>query len=113
MAFLANLKERLFGPSEASKVETVKKPGKRSVMGALAMTLCFAAVFGLAMVQPAAAVTINLSVITDVINAFIGILEPITNLIIAIVPLWFVLQILAFIMGLLTAVLAMIKFNTH
>lgn len=60
---------------------------------------------------PVAAVDINLTIISDVINAFIDLIEPITNLIIAIVPLWFIMQILGFIMGLLAAVLAMIKFG--
>lgn len=61
---------------------------------------------------PAWAIDINLSVITDVINAFIDLITPITNLLIAIVPLWFIVQILGFIMGLLAAILAMIKFGT-
>jgi len=58
---------------------------------------------------PAQAVDINLSVITQTINAFIDLIEPITSLVIAIVPLWFVIAILGFVMGLLAAVLAMIK----
>lgn len=60
---------------------------------------------------PAAAAEINLTVISDVINAFTGIIEPITNLLISVVPLWFIMQILAFIMGLLAAILGMIKFG--
>jgi hypothetical protein len=65
----------------------------------------------MAVCQPAAATSINLSVISDVIDAFTGIISPITDLLIAIVPLWFIMQILAFIMGLLAAILGMIKFG--
>lgn len=95
--------------SETANPETVKKVDNKKrlvarIMGAFSVLLAL-----IAMVPPAAAVTVNLSVITDVINAFIGLLEPITNLIIAIVPLWFILSILSFIMGLLATVLAMIK----
>jgi hypothetical protein len=57
------------------------------------------------------AAEINLSVITEVINAFIDIIDPIVNLVVAIVPLWFIMQILGFIMGLLAAILAMIRFQ--
>lgn len=59
-------------------------------------------------VQPVSA-EINLSVITETVNAFIGLIEPITSLVIAIVPLWFVIMILGFIMGLLAAILNLIQ----
>ena len=62
-----------------------------------------------AFVAPYASAEINLSALTDVINAFIDVIDPITSLIIAIVPLWFVIMILGFIMGLLAAVLGIIK----
>jgi hypothetical protein len=55
-----------------------------------------------------ATATFNLSVITDVINAFIDLITPITNLVVAIVPLWFIMEILGFIMGLLALILGMI-----
>lgn len=54
---------------------------------------------------------INLSGITEVIDAFVGIIDDILELVLAIIPIWFVMQILAFIFGLLTAILAMIKFK--
>ena len=96
-----------FAPArEDAKQET----SKRSPLAALA-TLAVPFVFALCLaVQPAAA-EINLSVITEVINAFIDIIDPIVNLVVAIVPLWFIMQILGFIMGLLAAILAMIRFN--
>ncbi len=107
MATLAKIWNKLTGKADVVEVETMTKPVKKSLDHMLVATLAFA-IFA----APAMAVDINLTVISDVINAFIGILEPITNLIIAIVPLWFVLQILAFIMGLMGAVLAMIKFGS-
>jgi len=84
-------------------------PKARSWVPTLAVP--FALAFMLIAIQPAAAATINLTVISDVINGFIEIITPITNLVIAIVPLWFVMQILGFVMGLLAAILAMIKFS--
>ena len=97
-------------PANPETVTHKKKIGfaARLAMPAMALAV-FAAVAVL--VQPAAAVDINLSVITDVINAFIGIIEPLISLVIAIVPLWFILEILGFIMGVLAAILAMIKFK--
>lgn len=75
----------------------------------LAVPFALAFVFMLmALVAPASA-EINLTVITDVIDAFVGIIDDILELVIAIVPIWFVMQILGFIMGLLAAILAMIK----
>jgi len=86
-------------------------PKARSWVPTLAVPFALALMFMLIAIQPAAAATINLTVISDVINGFIEIITPITNLVIAIVPLWFVMQILGFIMGLLAAILAMIKFG--
>jgi hypothetical protein len=63
--------------------------------------------------QPVQAVDINLTAITDTINAFIEVIDPITNLVIAIVPLWFVISIVGFIMGLLAAILIMVKKGMH
>jgi hypothetical protein len=112
MATVAKIWNKLTGKADVVELETMTKPVKNSLGHMLAATLGISAVFGI-LAAPAMAVDINLTVISDVINAFIGILEPITNLIIAIVPLWFVLQILAFIMGLMGAVLAMIKFGSR
>jgi len=95
--------------SETANPETVTKTGFKKRMAQYAIGVGTTTLALISMVPPAAAVDVNLSVITDVINAFIGLLEPITNLIIAIVPLWFILAILGFIMGLLATVLGMIK----
>ncbi len=111
MATLAKIWNKLTGKADVVEVETMTKQVKKSLGHMLAVTLGISAVFGI-LAAPAMAVEMNLTVISDVINAFIGILSPITNLIIAIVPLWFILQILAFIMGLMAAVLGMIKFNS-
>lgn len=75
----------------------------------------FALAFVIALTALAVPVSaeINLSVITEVVNAFIDIIDDLLNLVIAIVPIWFIMQILAFIMGLLGAILAMIKFGSH
>jgi len=97
--------------SETANPETVSISELKKRMLAKALTALSVFLAMIAMVPPAAAVDFNLTVITEVINAFIGLLTPITNLIIAIVPLWFILEILAFIMALLAAVLAMIKFG--
>lgn len=89
-----------------TKTEQMKN--KRSPLKALAMwAVPFAFALVLA-VQPVAA-EINLSVITETVNAFIGLIEPITDLVVAIVPLWFVIMILGFIMGLLSAILGLIQ----
>ncbi|MDD5189309.1 MAG: hypothetical protein PHF57_13975 [Methanoregula sp.] len=112
MAYVAKIWNKLTGKADEVNVEPMNKTVKKSLGHMLAATLGISAVFGI-LAAPAMAADINLTVISDVINAFIGILTPITNLIIAIVPLWFVLQILAFIMGLMGAVLAMIKFGGH
>lgn len=92
--------------------ETIE-PKARSTGHVFVVPFALAFVFALAaLASPAAAVTINLSVITDVINAFIGVIEPLVNLVIAIIPLWFILEMVGFIMGLLAAILAMIKFRS-
>lgn len=90
----------------------VKTTTKRSPLQALAVWATSLVLAGTLMVQQVSA-EINLSVITDTINAFIGLIDPITSLIIAIVPLWFVIMILGFIMGLLGAILALIKGGMH
>lgn len=77
----------------------------------LSVPFALAFVFTLTALAVPASAEINLSVISDVINAFIDIIDPIVNLVVAIVPLWFIMQILGFIMGLLAAILAMIKFS--
>jgi hypothetical protein len=83
-----------------------KKPcGLQSL---LAVPFALAFVGLLAAIQPAAADELNLTVLTNLINSFIGLITPITNLIIAIVPMWFVIIIVGFIMGLLAAILGMI-----
>lgn len=69
--------------------------------------------FMIVAIQPASAESINLTVISDVINSFIGLITPITNLVVSIVPLWFIMEILAFIMGLLAAILGMIHFSSR
>ena len=79
----------------------------------IAPAFALAFVFALAALTVPVSAEINLSVITEVINAFIVVIDPIVNLVIAIVPLWFIMQILGFIMGLLAAILAMIKFGRH
>jgi len=90
--------------------QTVQKP-RSTGLPVLAVPFALAFVFMLmALVAPVHA-EINLSVITEMINAFIDIIDPIVNLVVAIIPLWFIMQILGFIMGLLAAVLAMIRFN--
>ena len=86
-------------------------PKTRSWTPVLGVPFALAFMFMLVAIQPAAAVSINLTVISDVINSFIDLITPITNLVVAIVPLWFIMQILAFIMGLLAAILGMIKFG--
>lgn len=98
---------------EQEKKNAAPAPATRAPLrGLFVIPVALAFVFLLvAVAPPAAAVDINLSIISDVINSFIDLIEPITNLIIAIVPLWFIMQILGFIMGLLAAVLAMIKFG--
>jgi hypothetical protein len=110
MVAFGTFKNKLVGNhSEVVDVETKTKPVKNNLGHMLAVTLGISAAF-IIFAAPAMAAEMNLTVISDVIGAFIGILEPITNLIIAIVPLWFILQILGFIMGLMAAVLGMIKF---
>jgi hypothetical protein len=95
-------------------VQTDQPKARSTGLKVFVVPFALAFVFALtALVAPAAAVSINLTAITDVINAFIGIIEPIINLVIAIIPLWFIMQILGFIMGLLAAILAMIKFGNH
>lgn len=81
---------------------------KRSPLQALAVWAISLVLAGTLMVQQVAA-EINLSVITETVNAFIGLIQPITDLVIAIVPLWFVIMILGFIMGLLAAILNLIQ----
>ncbi|MFA4859173.1 MAG: hypothetical protein WC598_00310 [Methanoregula sp.] len=85
-------------------------PARSGLVKMLGIPFALAFVFMLNAIEPASAeVDVNLSVITNVINAFVGLISPITNLVIAIVPLWFVIMILGFVMGLLGAILALIK----
>lgn len=89
--------------------QTVQTKARSTGIPFLGVPFSLAFVFMLmALVSPVSA-EINLSVITDTINAFIGLIDPITDLVIAIVPLWFVIMILGFIMGLLGAILMLIK----
>lgn len=92
--------------SPDTKTEQMKN--KRSPLQALAVWAISLVLAGTLMVQQVAA-EINLSVITETVNAFIGLIQPITDLVIAIVPLWFVIMILGFIMGLLAAILNLIQ----
>lgn len=92
--------------SPDTKTEQMKN--KRSPIQALAVWATSLVLAGTLMVHKVAA-EINLSVITETVNAFIGLIDPITNLIVAIVPLWFVIMILGFIMGLLGAILSLIQ----
>lgn len=93
--------------------QTAQPKTKSPGLPFLAIPFALAFMFMLIAIAPAEAATINLTPITDLVNSFITLIEPITNLVIAIVPLWFVMQILGFIMGLLAAVLAMINFGKH
>jgi len=106
MSVIATVKNRLGIKTEPQP--EVKSTAKRSPVQMLAVWAVSLVLAGSLMVQQAAA-EINLSVITETINAFIGLIDPITSLVIAIVPLWFVIMILGFIMGLLGAILALIK----
>jgi hypothetical protein len=97
--------------TNANQAATVTRSGHAPIVRVMPVALAF--VFMLVAVTAPVAAEINLSSITEVVNAFIGIIEPIMNLITAIIPLWFIMQILGFIMGLLGAILAMIKFGGH
>lgn len=68
-------------------------------------------VFMLTVLVVPASAEINLSGISEVIDAFVLVIDDIMELVLAIIPIWFVMQILAFIFGLLTAILAMINFK--
>lgn len=92
--------------------DTVPK-ARNTGLPVFVVPFALAFVFALAALAAPVSAEINLSVITEVINAFIEIIDPIVSLVIAIVPLWFIMQILAFIMGLLAAILAMIRFGSH
>jgi hypothetical protein len=103
MATIAN------SPVSAKPAEAPNVPQKKTRSWFTPITAAFMFLLMLVGVPAVSAVSFNLTVIEDVINAFIGLISPITNLIIAIVPLWFIIEILGFIMGLLVAILAMIK----
>lgn len=114
MSILTSIQNFRTARKEKQEINNASQPAQtktRSWAPVLGVPFALAFMFMLLAIQPASAVTINLTVITDVINAFTGIIEPITGLLISIVPLWFIMQILAFIMGLLAAILGMIKFG--
>lgn len=101
---MAQIANSVIGTKPAEMPAVVQKKTKSWIpfTVSLLFLLCVAA-------APAvSAVTFNLSVIEEVITAFIGLISPITDLVIAIVPLWFIMEILGFIMGLLAVVLGMI-----
>jgi hypothetical protein len=54
---------------------------------------------------------INLSGISEMIVAFTGIIPDLMDLILAVLPMVFVLAFYSFILGLLAAILGLIKFN--
>ena len=106
MSIMTALKKMIW-PDQTVENKTATKRSPLVALATFGIPLAFAVVL---IAQPVAA-EINLSVITDVVNAFIDIIDDLLNLVIAIVPIWFIMQILAFIMGLLGAILAMIKFG--
>jgi hypothetical protein len=114
MTAIQNFRTSRTVSQEKANVEQATQPRARST-GRPFVGVCFALafVFALAVLASpvAAADTFNLSIITDVIESFIELLTPITDLVIAIVPLWFILEMIGFIMGLLATILAMIKFR--
>lgn len=54
---------------------------------------------------------VNLSGISDVITGFTGIIPDLMDLIIAVIPMVFTLAVYSFIIGLLAAILGLIKVN--
>lgn len=113
MSILTKIKSWLGFETEPDTVkkETTKKRSPLHALAVFAMVFVFGFALLAVAAPPAQAATINLTVISDVIDSFVGLIEPITTLVISIIPLWFIMQILAFIMGLLAAILAMIKFG--
>lgn len=113
MSFMTKIQnfraDRKVSQETTNAAQTVQTRTRSTGLPVFAVPFALAFVFMLmALVAPVSA-EINLSVITETINAFIGLIDPITDLVVAVVPLWFVIMILGFIMGLLGAILALIK----
>jgi hypothetical protein len=87
--------------------EMVKKP---SFWMEAKYRLALVAVTTMSFVGMASA-EINLSGISEMIVAFTGIIPDLMDLILAVLPMVFVLAFYSFILGLLAAILGLIKFN--
>jgi hypothetical protein len=87
--------------------EMVKKP---SFWMAAKYRLALVAVTTMGLVGMVSA-EINLSGISEMIVAFTGIIPDLMDLILAVLPMVFVLAFYSFILGLLAAILGLIKFN--
>lgn len=105
--FRANRKIEQEKSNAGQTVQKVKNTGLPFAIVPFALAFMFMLTV---LVAPASA-EINLSGISEVIDAFVLIIDDILNLVLAIIPIWFVMQILAFIFGLLTAILGMINFR--
>jgi hypothetical protein len=87
--------------------EMVKKP---SFWMAAKYRIALVAVTTMGLVGMVSA-EINLSGISEMIVAFTGIIPDLMDLILAVLPMVFVLAFYSFILGLLAAILGLIKFN--
>lgn len=105
--FRANRKIEQEKSNAGQTIQKVKSTGLPFAIVPFALAF----VFMLTVLVVPASAEINLSGISEVIDAFVLIIDDILNLVLAIIPIWFVMQILAFIFGLLTAILGMINFR--